>query len=173
MNWLESGQITKERILQGFGVSEAILGSKEMNRASAIAADKHFIDFTINPKIELLSQTLTEWLSPMFGGDLVIWIEPCVANDADMQLKWATALARHSAITGDELRSLSPFNLGLGNFPDPVSKPTSQEEQNLTDASKGLKKLVEQMEENPLALPNELLIESRKVRRWRAMGIMT
>ena len=156
MNWLESGQITKERILQGFGTNEIILGSKEANRASAAAADKHFCQYTVNPKIELLSQVLTEWLRPQFGEDLVIWIEPCVANDADMQLKWATALARHSAITGDELRSLSPFNLGLENFPDPVSKPTSQEEQNLEVATRGLKQAVLALEENPLALPNRI-----------------
>ena len=81
------------------------------NRASATVADKHFVDFTVNPLIELMSQCLTEFLSPMFGGDIAVWIEPCVSNDADMSLQWATMLALHGVLTAHELRDLSPFGL--------------------------------------------------------------
>ena len=56
----------------------------------------------------------------MFGEDLVVWIEPCVAHDADMRLKWAESLAKYGAITGDELRDLSPFDLTAGEFSAPV-----------------------------------------------------
>lgn len=145
MNWMDSSRLTKERILQGFGVNETIIGSKESNRASATAADKHFIDFTVNPLVELMSQTLTEWLSPMFGGDIVVWIEPCVANDADMMHKWASLLAQHSAITGDELRELSPFHLDADKFPEPVAgRGNDPNAQALADAMEQASKAIQQ-----------------------------
>lgn len=122
MDWQNSQKSTKARISQTIGTNPIIMGEIEgANRASAMVADRHFCDFTINPKIELLSQVLTAWLRPIFGQEIVVWIEPCVANDAEMQLKWAQALAKHSAVTGDELRELSPFDLELGSFPDAVS----------------------------------------------------
>ena len=123
MDWLNSGKMTKARIAQAFGVNPIIMGEIESaNRASSTVADQHFIEYTVNPKIELLSQCLTEYLSPQFGGGLVVWIEPCVANDSEMQHKWALLLAKHSAVTGNELRSLSPFDLPENNeFSAPVS----------------------------------------------------
>lgn len=122
MDWLNSGKSTKSRIAQGFGTNPIIMGKIEgANRASAVIADNHFCSFTVNPKIELISQVLTEYLSPMFGGDLVIWIEPCQANDTEMKLKYLELLGKHSAITGGEMRELSPFDLKLGDFSDPVA----------------------------------------------------
>jgi phage portal protein BeeE len=111
MDWLNSGKITKARIFQGFGVNPIIAGEVEgANRASAGAADKHFIDSTVNPKITLLSQTMTEWLGPMFGG-ITVWIEPCIADDADLSFQWAQLLSQAGAISTDELRALAPFPL--------------------------------------------------------------
>jgi phage portal protein BeeE len=138
MDYLQSGKVTKERIMQGFGVNPIIAGQVEgANRASSLAAEDHFCAYTVNPKIELLSQCLTEWLSPMFGGDLVVWIEPCVADDADAKRQWATLLAQHSALTGDELRALSPFELEDGKFPDPISSGPAADQQ-LADAARGM-----------------------------------
>lgn len=124
MDWLNSGKATKARIAQGFGTNPIIMGEIEgANRASSHVADQHFCDWTVNPKIELISQTLTEYLRPMFGDELVVWVEPCVPHDADMKYKWAQTLARHGAITGDELRELAPFDLELGNFNEPIGQP--------------------------------------------------
>ena len=121
MDWLNSGKSTKSRIAQGFGTNPIIMGEIEgANRASSTVAEEHFCHFTINPKIELISQTLTSWLRPMFGDDLIIWIEPCVPDDADMKLRWVETLAKYKAITGDELRELAPFELEIGNFQEPV-----------------------------------------------------
>lgn len=121
MDWINSGKSTKERISQGFGTNPIIMGEIEgANRASSTVADQHFCDWTVNPKIELISQCLTEYLSPMFGDDLVVWIEPCVPNDVEMKLKWLEMLARHKSITGDELRELAPFDLKIGDFTEPV-----------------------------------------------------
>ena len=112
MDFLNSAKQTKERITQGFGVNPIILGEVDgANRASATVADRHFCDFTVNPKIELISQCLTAWLSPMFGGGLRIWIEPCVPNDSELKMKWAEVLTRNGAITLHELRRLAPLDL--------------------------------------------------------------
>jgi hypothetical protein len=123
MDWLSSGQATKSRILQGFGANPIILGEIEgANRASATVADEHFTTWTVNPKIELLSQSMTEWFRWVFSDDsLVVWIEPCVPHDAEERRQWAGLLAKHSCITGDELRDLSPFDLPLGKYDQPVS----------------------------------------------------
>lgn len=112
MDWLDSGKATKARIMQGFGVNPIIAGEVEgANRASSLAAEDHFCQFTVNPKITLLSQCMTEWLGPMFGGGLVIWIEECVPRDGEMNLRWAETLAQHGVITAHELRALAPFEL--------------------------------------------------------------
>src|SRR5262249_48577740 len=88
MDYLKSGSITKDRIFQSYGVSPIIAGEiSPANLAGAQVANSHFIDFTISPKIELLSQTLTSWLRVVFNDpSLVIWIEPCVANNDETML---------------------------------------------------------------------------------------
>ena len=102
MDYLQSGKATKSRIMQGFGVNPIVAGEIEgANRASSTVAEKHFIDTCVNPKIELISQVLTEWLSPMFGGGLKVWIEPCQVEDAEMKLKWATMLLQAQAVTAN------------------------------------------------------------------------
>ena len=111
MDWLSSEKSTKERIQQGFGTSPYITGGSEPgSRAASAVASQHFVEYTVNPKIELLSQSLTEWLGPMFDG-VVVWIEPATANDAEMAHKWAETLAKHGVITAHELRRLAPFAL--------------------------------------------------------------
>lgn len=106
MDWLSSGKATKGRITQIFGSSPIVMGELEgANRASALAAEIHFAEFTVNPKIELISQCLTEWLRPMYGDDrLRVWIEPVVPHDAEMELKRMQILAQNGAITVNELR---------------------------------------------------------------------
>jgi len=112
MDWRDSSRITKARILQTFGVTPIIVGEVEgANRAPAAAADRHFCDTCINPKLVLMSQCMTEWLGPMFGDGLWVWIEPAQADDADLRLQRATLLVQGGAISAPELRRLSPFNL--------------------------------------------------------------
>jgi phage portal protein BeeE len=106
MDWLNSGQMTKDKIMQGFGTNPIIAGQIEgANRASSLAAEDHFVHYTLNPKIELISQTLTEWLGPMFDG-VEVWIEPCTVRDEDMALKRAGLLAANGAVYLNELREM-------------------------------------------------------------------
>lgn len=67
MDFLESGQQTKARILQAFGVNPIIAGEIEnANRASAAVAGQLFAEHTVNPLLELMSQVLTEWVAKRF-----------------------------------------------------------------------------------------------------------
>ena len=112
MDWLTSEKSTKSRIMQGFGTNPIICGEVEgANRASSLAAEDHFAAYTVNPKIELISQTLSEWLAPMFGGGITVWIEPVQVRDPEMQFKWAQLLSQSGAISTGELRALAPFDL--------------------------------------------------------------
>jgi HK97 family phage portal protein len=107
MDFLDSGKSSKERITQGFGVNPVVMGQLEgANRASAFAAENHFVSECVNPKIELISQCLSAWLCPRFGDDLVCWIEPAVAHDAEQTRLDREQLARNGAITKNELRSM-------------------------------------------------------------------
>ena len=55
----------EERITQGFGVNPIIMGQVEgANRAIALAAETHFADWCVNPKIALMSQCLTRMAVP-------------------------------------------------------------------------------------------------------------
>lgn len=130
MDWLDSGKALKSRIMQGFGTNSIINGEIEgANRASATVADQHFCDWTVNPKIELLSQTMTSWFRAMFNDPtLVVWIEPCVPHDVEMKLRWAQLLVKSGIATGDEIRELAPFDLELGNFKEPI-KPAAPSQQ--------------------------------------------
>ena len=127
MGFLDSSKITKSRVLQGYHVNPILLGEIEgANRASATVADEIFVANKINPLLEMLSQSMTAWLGPMFsaaGERLVIWIEPAVARDAEMMSKnWTMALQR-GAVTLNEFRrvilNLPPI-AGGDDLPDPM-----------------------------------------------------
>jgi phage portal protein BeeE len=109
MDWLSSSQVTKERILLGFGVNGIVLGQVEgANRASSVEASRHFIEHTINPKLTLLSATMTEWFARMYQDpSLVVWIEPAVANDAEMAIKKMELACKHQVVLADELRDFA------------------------------------------------------------------
>ena len=62
----------------------------------------------INPLLELIGQTLTAQVAPLFAPDgerLVVWFDPCHAKDSELQLKrWEVAL-RVGAVTSNEYRT--------------------------------------------------------------------
>lgn len=108
MDFINSGKITKSRVLNSFGVSEILLGeTQNANRAASTAADAIFVQNTLNPLLVLLGQCATEWLSPRFSRPnekLVIWFEPAVADDDELALKrWQTA-GQLGYVTANEYR---------------------------------------------------------------------
>lgn len=108
MDFLNSAKLTKSKVLQGFGVSPILLGEVEgANRASATVADEIFCAAKINPLIELLSQSMTAWLGPMFAGPnekICVWIDPAVAHDPELDLKRWELGSWMGAVTKNEFR---------------------------------------------------------------------
>jgi phage portal protein BeeE len=124
MDFLGSSKLTKERILQGFGVNPILLGAIEgANRASAVAADEIFVANKIGPITEQLSLAMTEWLGPLFAAKnekLVVWIERAKAHDEDLTFRYRQLLALRGKVTGNEARGwagLPPID-GEDELPD-------------------------------------------------------
>lgn len=113
MDYLASGKDIKERILQAFGVSPILLGQVEgANRASAAVADEIFCANKVNPLIRLLSETMTEWLTPLFsdGGEkLAVWIEPAAAKNDELMLKKWQLLVQAGVADVNEMRAAFGF----------------------------------------------------------------
>lgn len=109
MDFLNSSKVTKERILQGFGVNPILLGAIEgANRASAVAADEIFCANKCRPIAEQLSIAMTEWCGPIFAAKnekLVVWIEPPKAHDEDLIYRYRQLLALRGKVTGNEARA--------------------------------------------------------------------
>jgi phage portal protein BeeE len=120
MDFINSGKYTKDSICQGFGVNPIIMGQIEgANRAQSASAQDHFIDVTCNPKIDLISQCLTEFVLPLFAGTkqlaqngqkLVAFIEEAKAYDPDGQLARVQFL---SSIAGISRNKAAQTLLGL------------------------------------------------------------
>lgn len=118
MDFLDSSGLTKTIIYEGFGVNPISAGQVEgANRASSAVADEHLLTNTVNPIINLLSQGMTKWLSPLFATDnerLKIWIAPAEPRDAEMNIKkWDIARQTFSVTRNDvrtKLMGLPPLD---------------------------------------------------------------
>lgn len=128
MDFLNSSDTIKKRITQAFGVNPLIFGEIEgANRAQAVVAEQSFATNVCNPLIEIIGQTVTKWVCPLFarGNErLVCWIEPVRANDPEQTLKEMTVAATRGWITGNEYRRVI---LGLPELPglDDIAPPPS------------------------------------------------
>jgi phage portal protein BeeE len=136
MDFLNSGQQTTSRILQAYGVNPIVVGEiVGANRAQAAVAEAAFVSCCVNPLLELMSQTLTRWVVPLFGEGLMAWFTPAVANDAELQLKRYDAGLKHGAVTINEFRAM--LNLpplpGGDAPPEPATVPANRNGR-LTDA---------------------------------------
>tara|TARA_R110000824_G_scaffold120382_5_gene275675 strand:- start:16762 stop:20028 length:3267 start_codon:yes stop_codon:yes gene_type:complete len=108
MDFQASGKITKSRILQAFGVNPIILGEVEnANRAQAAVAEENFCNNVVNPLLELMSQVMTAYLSPIVDdkGEVAIWIDPTHPHDREQRLKEWTEAAKIGAISVNEFRT--------------------------------------------------------------------
>lgn len=86
MDFMDSGEQMSSRILTGFGTDPVIAGKTEgANRATSASASERFAEWTVNPDIELISQTLTARVAPLYGAgsDILIWLEPVRVKDTD------------------------------------------------------------------------------------------
>jgi phage portal protein BeeE len=108
LDFLNSGQVTKARIFQAFGVSPFAVGQVENgNRAAMIVAQQTFAENVLNPLIALLSESMTAWLGPRYAGKgerLIVWVDPVVPKDSELDAQnWNNAL-RAGACSVNEYR---------------------------------------------------------------------
>lgn len=115
MDYTNSGQITKSRIMQAYGVNPMIIGEIEgANRAQAALAEENLAANVINPLLEMISQIITKWLPSAAKsfesipddsqGKLLFWFAPTRVNDADLRLAECSATPG-PAITLNEYRT--------------------------------------------------------------------
>lgn len=134
MDWLQSGAQVKARIAQAFGVNPIVVGEiTGVNRAQATVADQMFCDGVINPLIGMLSIALTEFLGPEFDQELriKIWLELCVALDAEMSLKKHDTARKNGDINRDEYRAF----MGLPPGEEPERSKILDNPQTITSVS--------------------------------------
>ena len=121
MDFLASSKITKERIMQAFGVNPFVVGEiGNANRAQAVEAERSFCN-TVNPYLDAFSETMTDFLGPMFEQPkrLLVWIEKCEPKDPELDAKkWSEAL-KTDTVTKTEFRS---SQLGLPPLDDEIER---------------------------------------------------
>ncbi len=116
MDFLGSGKAVKSRILEAFGVSPAVLGQLEnSNRAAAAVAEANFCANTVNPLIELMSESLTKFCQTYYSDKrLVCWITAASADDRELTLQAWRDAKDASFISQNEYRR---FILNLPDVP--------------------------------------------------------
>ena len=121
MGFIDSSKLTKERILQVWGVSEISIGQMQnANRAGAATADALLVSGSVNPTAALISEAMSAWLGPWFaspGQELCIWIEPATPIDAELDHKRNESMVKYGVILVDEYRGrngMPPLPNGQG-----------------------------------------------------------
>ncbi len=117
MAFTESGLLTRDRILAGFGVPKTVIGmTDDANRASAVVSDETFCFGTCGPICRLLSDHLTAWFRVFFEDEsLVVWVDPPRPRDPDGRRADLQQLIGAGSVTVNELRQehgLDPIDGG-------------------------------------------------------------
>ncbi len=164
MDYAGSGKITKSRIMQGFGTNSVVNGELEgANRASSAVARQHFAEFTLNPKVELISQTLTKCVAPWVADaneDIAVWIEPYRPDDREERRKDLDLLAKHGAVSRNELRAT------LQDLPPIADGDTSLVNANLQPVPIETERAVKQPDPEAVARRDALLDSTATAERW-------
>lgn len=109
MGFRDSGDYTKGKITQSYGVNPIVMGQIEQaNRASAAAAKENLYDIAVNPRINMISETLTMFVGGAFSTPsdrLLLFIEECVASDPDSDRAIVETLGKQGAIMRNEARA--------------------------------------------------------------------
>lgn len=108
MDWTQSGKTVKERIFQTYGVNPIAVGQDQAsNRAQAVEAERSICNGAVNPLLSMISEALTDFLGPVWDDPprLLVWIDPCVPNDPDLEIKrWSEGM-KNGAADAEEYRA--------------------------------------------------------------------
>ncbi len=108
MDWKQSGEIVKARIMQAYNVNPIVIGEvTPSNKAQAVVAETNLCNNAVNPIIENISCAMSEFLSPFYeGGDeLAVWLERSQPHDDELEHRKYEAARRNGDITEDEFRA--------------------------------------------------------------------
>lgn len=129
MDWLQSGEIVKKRIMQAYNVNPIVVGEvPPASKAQAVVANQQMCDQAVNPIGVALGETLNEFVTPWFeedggGEDIEAWIDPCVADDAEAwAAAWEAARDRED-VSRNEYRTEV---LGLPPLPDEQNRKRNE-----------------------------------------------
>jgi phage portal protein BeeE len=110
MGYVDSAGLTKEQIFEGIGVSNILTGQLDgVTRASGALAEQFFMDYCFNPILNMISQSMTKKLGPLFstGGDEVLaWIAPGVHRDTELDLEMLRLGIRSYSLTRNDVRGV-------------------------------------------------------------------
>lgn len=121
MDFMDSSKMTKEEIMQIFGVNEIVAGAVlNANRASAATATDLFLDNVVNPLLTMMSQVINQWVLPLFDPrpDVLCWIEEAKSLDPELRLRELEWLCGIGGLVVDEGRAelgFAPMPNGKGN----------------------------------------------------------
>lgn len=109
MDYLNSSRITEREIQKIFGVNPIIMGEIEnANRASATIAQEIFDLNVVNPILDIMGQTLTEFVreSSLFGDneDILAYYEPARTDDPEEKRKRYEFAVDRGYASGNEYR---------------------------------------------------------------------
>ncbi len=122
MDWLNSWTVNKDRLTQAWNINPVTMGQLQgANRASAAAAEDHFLMNVVNPKIILISEILTRSIPPRVdpSEDYILYIEEAKPIDPEFDLTQDLALLNAGAMSRNELRArrgLAPIKQGDSAF---------------------------------------------------------
>jgi hypothetical protein len=108
MDWLDSTEIMRKRIMMAFGLNKYAVGDTEdVNLANAVESEKQVATNVINPILSLLSDTADTFLSPRYEKPkrLVVWLEPMEPMDPERRFKIFSDGRKRDDITRDEFRA--------------------------------------------------------------------
>lgn len=115
MDFLNSSRMTRDEILAVFRVPPPIIGMVENMGLGAdiwLGARVMFCEGTVQPKLDLLGQTLTRSLGRRFGADVVVSFADCSPRNVEQQRKDDELDARLGLRTFNEIRrsrGLKPY----------------------------------------------------------------
>lgn len=111
MDFMRSAGLTERQIDEGFGVNPIVRGRVEgANRATSIMATRNFLENCVNPKAHHLSECMAAWLLPIVASnepDLVIYIEPAVTEDPEMDVMKQETMISGGFAQFNELRIMN------------------------------------------------------------------
>lgn len=108
MAFLDSSNLTESQIYMGFGVNPISAGKvQDVNRASSAMAEYHLVGNTVNPLIDMFTESFNKTLTPLFSKPrerLRAWIAPATAKDAELRMRKIALAAKYDSAKKNELR---------------------------------------------------------------------